>query len=54
MRQLRRRLPVVGTTIALIAGSTLLSSPAMAAPELGPQLSAYEGEPDFTGVTHKP
>ncbi|MGO1264723.1 MAG: hypothetical protein ACTMIV_16385, partial [Brevibacterium aurantiacum] len=54
MRQLRRRLPVVGTTIALIAGSTLLSSPAMAAPELGPQLSAYEGEPDFTGVTTNP
>ena len=54
MRQLRRRLPVVGTTIALVAGSTLLASPATAAPELGPQLSAYEGEPDFTGVTTNP
>ena len=54
MRHLRRRLPVVGTTIALIAGSTLLASPATAAPELGPQLSAYEGEPDFTGVTTNP
>ena len=54
MRQLRRRLPVVGTTIALIAGSTLLASPATAAPELGPQLSTYEGEPDFTGVTTNP
>lgn len=54
MRQLRRRLPVVGTAVALIAGSTLLASPATAAPELGPQLSAYEGEPDFTGVTTNP
>ncbi|NJC56260.1 hypothetical protein [Brevibacterium marinum] len=38
----------------MIAGSALLSSPAAAAPEVGPQLSAYEGEPDFTGVTTNP
>ncbi|WP_166973618.1 hypothetical protein [Brevibacterium atlanticum] len=54
MRRLRRRLPVVGTTIALVAGSALLASPAAAAPEFGPQLSTYEGEPDFTGVTTNP
>lgn len=50
-----RRLTAVGGVTALLGGGLAFSfSPAMAVPEVGPQVSVFSGDPDFTGVTTNP